>query len=265
MSPGRKAWSKALDVSTGDEGFPFPPWQRPRSEPKTRAVLSRDRIVEVALQIIDAEGTEAVSMRRIAGELGTGAASLYAYVSGKDEVLALAHESVMAEMEVPELADGDWQGFIRSWALDVYRTYSRHQDLARLSFADIPSGPRALDLTERLLDGLIRGGVPAQLATWLLDRLALYVGADAFEGWLLSRRFAGDDGRTSQERGQEWLQGVRDYFSRLPPDRFPNIVGNLSVLMNGDGDERFRFGLDVMIEGVAAMAAQQRAPASDKT
>jgi hypothetical protein len=61
------------------------------------------------------------------------------------------------------------------------------------------------------------------------------------------------------------LQGVRDYFSRLPPDRYPNIVGNLSVLMNGDGDERFRFGLDLMIEGVAAMAAQQRAPASDKT
>lgn len=252
-------------MAPGGAGFPFPPWQQAPRVPRVRNVLSRDRVVEVALRIIDAEGTGAVSMRRIAGELGTGAASLYAYVGSKEEVLALAHESVMSELELPELENGDWQSFIRKWATQVYRTYAGHQDLARLSFADIPSGPRMLDLTERLLDGLIRGGVPAQLATWLLDRLALYVGADAFEGWMLGRRFAGDDGRTPQERGQEWLQGVRDYFSRLPPDRYPNIVGNLSVMMNGDGDDRFQFGLDVMIEGVAAMAAQQRAPASDKT
>ena len=73
---------------------PAAPWTERRPEPRQRVAISRDRIAEIALKIIDTEGTEAVSMRRIASELGTGAASLYAYVSGKDEVLRLANDSV---------------------------------------------------------------------------------------------------------------------------------------------------------------------------
>jgi AcrR family transcriptional regulator len=262
MSPGRKAWSRNVDVSPGDEGFPFPPWQRPRSEPKTRAVLSRDRIIEVALQIIDAEGTEAVSMRRIATDLGTGAASLYAYVSGKDEVLTLAHELVIAGIDIPELKGDDWQEMVRVWAWQVYRLYARHQDIARLSFAEIPTGPRSLDVTERLFGGMLRSGVPTELAGWLLDRLALYIGADAFEGWMLGRRFAAtdpEDRRSPEERGQEWLAGVRRYFGSLPRERYPNLVDNLDAMMSGESGERFGFGLEVLIEGVTSMAAKQQA------
>jgi AcrR family transcriptional regulator len=216
----------------------------------------------VALRIVDAEGTEAVSMRRIATELGTGAASLYAYVSSKDEVLRQVHDAVMGELEVPEMQGQHWQEVIHSWAMAVYRTYSRHQDLARLSFAVIPSGPRMLDITERLLSTMIAGGVPPQLASWLLDRLALYIGADAFEGWLLARKFAaaaGDDGRSTEEHGQDWIRGVRDYFATLPHERYPNLLDNLDVMMNGGGDERFEFGLELMIAGVEAMATKQSA------
>ncbi|WP_161632162.1 TetR/AcrR family transcriptional regulator [Nakamurella lactea] len=259
MSRGNR-W--IADVAPGDEGFPFPPWQARRPQPRPRNQLSRERIVEVALGIIDAEGTEAVSMRRIAAELGTGAASLYAYVASKEEVLTMVHESVMADLEVPQMHGDDWQDVIRTWAMQVYRTYAQHQDLARLSFAEIPSGPRMLDITERLLDAMITGGVPPQIASWLIDRLALYIGADAFEGWLMSKKFAaaaGSDGRSTYEHGQDWIAGIREYFAGLPHERYPNLIDHVAVMTNGGSDERFEFGLELMIEGVAGMSARRSA------
>ncbi|MDQ6657864.1 MAG: TetR/AcrR family transcriptional regulator [Actinomycetota bacterium] len=260
MSRIRKLRGMITEPAPGEEGFPFPPWQRPsRPAPKVRNVLSRERIVEVALQIIDGEGTEAVSMRRIATELGTGAASLYAYVSGKDEVLALAHELVIGQLTFPETAGQDWQSMLKSWARGMYELYAEHQDLARLSFADIPTGPRALDTAERVMRAMISGGVPPQLASWMVDRMALYVGADAFEGWVLAQRFAATDDadkRTPQERGNEWIAGVRDYFAALPRDRYPMLVEHVTAMTTGGGDQRFEFGLDLLIEGLAAMAAR---------
>ncbi|MDQ2844826.1 MAG: TetR/AcrR family transcriptional regulator [Actinomycetota bacterium] len=262
MSRIRKLREMIAEPAPGDEGFPFPPWQRPaREAPKARNVLSRDRIVDVALQIIDAEGTEAVSMRRIATELDTGAASLYAYVAGKDEVLALAHDEVISGIEAPDMEGNDWQGMVRSWAQQAYRIYSQHQDIARLSFAEIPTGPKALDVVEKLLSGMLEGGVPPQLAAWLMDRLALYVGADAFEGWIFARKFAPtdpEDKRSPEERGESWFVDLSGYFSSLPADRYPAITGNIEALMTGGGDARFEFGLETMIQGVAAMAEKQR-------
>lgn len=268
MSRIRKLREMIAEPAPGEEGFPFPPWQRPaREAPKLRSVLNRARIVEVALQIIDEEGTEAVSMRRIATELGTGAASLYAYVSGKDEVLALAHDEVISGIDAPALEGKDWQGMVRGWAQQAYRIYSAHQDIARLSFAEIPAGPKALDIVEKLLSGMLAGGVPPQLAAWLVDRVALYVGADAFEGWVFARKFARTDPadqRSPEERGQSWFADLAGYFSSLPADRYPAITGNIEALMTGGGDARFEFGLETMIQGVAAMAEQQRAASTDK-
>lgn len=215
------------------------------------------------MEIIDAEGTEAVSMRRIATELGTGAASLYAYVAGKDEVLTLAHDLVIAEIDIPQLQGTDWQAMVRDWAWQVYRLYSRHQDIARLSFAEIPTGPRTLDVSERLLGGMLDSGIPVQLAAWLVDRLALYVSADALEGWMMGQKLAPTDPkdrRSSGERVRDWLDGVREYFGSLPRERYPNLVRHLDAMMSGGSDQRFGFGLELMIEGVTAMAAKQTDP-----
>lgn len=266
MKPTIPAVTLVTDPAPGDEGFPFPPWQRPvREAPRARNVLSRDRIAAVALRIIDAEGTEAVSMRRIATELGTGAASLYAYVSGKDEVLTLAHDEVISGIDPPEMDGRGWQDMVRSWAWQAYRIYAAHQDIARLSFAEIPIGPKALDIAERLMAGMMAGGVPPQLAAWLLDRLSLYVGADAFEGWVFGRKFASTDPadkRSPEERGQTWFAEIATYFSSLPPDRYPAITGNIDAMMTGGGDARFGFGLESMIQGVVVMADKQRSKKS---
>ena len=242
----------------GMPSVPAPPWGERRPEPRQRVVISRERIAEIALQIIDVEGVEAVSMRRIATELGTGAASLYAYVSGKDEILRLTYELILSELDITGITTMTWQDAIRWWSGRMYQIYQRHQDIARLSFADIPSGQESLERVETSLKVLIEGGLPADIAAWLLDRLSLYIGADAFEGWMLTQRFSeptdDNDSRSPQQRGHEWFAQVGEYFRALPPERFPVITEHAPALMTGDGNARFAFGVELLIAGASAMA-----------
>ena len=80
-----------------------------RRAPRERA-LSREAIAAAALAIVDAEGLDAMTMRRVAQELGTGAASLYAHVAGKEELLELVVERVIGEVEIPDEPDPEhWQ------------------------------------------------------------------------------------------------------------------------------------------------------------
>lgn len=256
MSPGRTP-RRGWEVAPGERGFPFPPWQSPPRESRPRASLSRERIVEVALAIIDADGTEAVTMRRIAADLGTGAASLYAHVSGKDEVLALAHDAVLEDLRLPEGPDDDWRQLIRDWARATQQLYAAHQDLARLSFATVPTGSAGMDIAERLFGALVRGGVPSSLAAPLLDRLALYIGSDVFEGWLYGQRFRAtdpSDTRTTEQRAAEFFDSLGAYFSTMPADRYPTVSAHVDDLMAGGSRERFEFGIELMIAGVEKLA-----------
>lgn len=258
------AWTAAQgaleSAAAGLDEFPTLPWKRTGKPVRSRTPLSRDRIVQVAIELIDAEGTEAVTMRRVATELGTGPASLYAHVDSREEILTLAHEQVIGGLALPPIDGRPWTEVVRDWAMGLYRLYHVHQDLARLSFADIPAGPRALDVVENMLAVCVSGGLPPQIASWLLDRLALYVAGDAFEGWLLSRRFAtGDSGdtRTPEERGHAYFAAVGEFFKALPAARYPSIHAHAAELINGDGDQRFEFGLDLMIAGAQALAERK--------
>ena len=145
-------------------------------------------------------------MRRVAAEFDTGPASLYAYVANKEELLRCVLERIIEEIVVPE---GDtWQEVVRGFAVQTRSIFQRHSDAARLSFAHIPSGTAMLAGTERVLAAMIEGGVPDKVAAWALDILALYVAADAFEGWLMQQRFDDGSGRDPEEVGAEFVDEV---------------------------------------------------------
>src|SRR5215472_7094770 len=94
-------------MNDGQEGIdapvPPPPWQRvpQRAAGRRRDPITREAIVETALRLLDGEGLDALSMRRIADELDTGAASLYWHVGSKDGLLDLIFDHVVGEVEVP--------------------------------------------------------------------------------------------------------------------------------------------------------------------
>ncbi|GHJ50076.1 transcriptional regulator [Catellatospora sp. TT07R-123] len=232
--------------------IPAPPWRRSRSS-SGRRPLSQDAIVDAALAVLDREGLEAVSMRRIAEELGTGAASLYAHVANKDELLDLAYDRIVGEIRLPEPPDPDrWQDQIRELARESYRVLSTHGEIAQVALANVPTGPNALRITDTMLGILISAGMPPQQAAWAVDRIGLYLTSDAYEGSLYRARQRAM-GATEDEFIQQYFGQLGDYFRSLPAARFPFFTAHIDEMMSGGGDERFEFGLELLIGGLARL------------
>src|SRR5690349_5065404 len=150
--------------------------QRPAKAP-----LSRDQIVQAALRIVRVEGIDGVSMRRIAAEFDTGPSSLYAHVANKDELLQLMFNEICGLIEVRPVEPARWKDQLLAMARDGHRVLLDHYDLSRAALATIPTGPNALRLSEGMLGLMLAGGVPPRVAAWAMDRIFLYITADAYE------------------------------------------------------------------------------------
>ncbi len=234
---------------TGTTEIPPPPWRRPRKTTRQRRPLSQELIVDTAMRILDAEGLEALSMRRVALDLRTGPASLYAHVANKDELLELMIDRIVGEMEMPPPDPDRWQEQIVEAAIEAHRVWTRHPGIARAALANIPVGPNSLRYNEATLAILRAGGVPDEQAGWFIDRLSLNILADAFEESLHRER-----GRRTEADAREYIEQIRAYFESLPPDRFPIISSMVGPLMSGGGDARLRFGIELMVRGLASYA-----------
>ena len=190
-----------------------------------------------------------MTMRRVAEVLRTGAASLYAHVANKEELLELVVERVIGEAELPGEPDPDhWQEQVKQGMRSIRAVFSAHRDIARASFARIPFGENALRGSEAMIRILRAGGLPDQVVAYAVDLLPMYVMAVAYEDSL----YAGES--NSAEDMAQFIANMRGYFESLPPDRFPNVVALAGPLTAGsDGDERFEFGLDVLVRGLASL------------
>jgi AcrR family transcriptional regulator len=216
-------------------------------QPRER-ILTREAIAQAALQIVDMEGLDALTMRTVAHSLGTGAASLYAHVGSKDELLELVVERVIGEIQLPNPPDpARWQEQLKELARTTRALFSRHRDLARASFARIPLGENALRQTEWMIAVLRAGGLSDRVIALAADLFPLYVMAVCYEESL----YAGEE--VTPEVMQDFADKMGGYFASLPKDRFPNVVSLAAALVEGDGDERFEFGLEVLIRGLAAL------------
>ncbi len=126
-------------------GPPIPPWQR--SSPLaagSRPALSLDLIVSTALRLLDEGGMDGLSMRKVADALGTGAASLYAYVASKEELVGHVLDRVIGELEVPAPDPERWSEQVKDGVRSMRRVLASHRDLARFAMARIPTGGNAI-------------------------------------------------------------------------------------------------------------------------
>jgi AcrR family transcriptional regulator len=232
------------------EDLPVLPWKRARQAPPKRVALSRDMIVDTAIRLLDQDGLDGVSMRRVAEQLGTGPASLYAHVANKEELLDLMHDRVMSEIEVPQPDPARWQEQLRDVLLHSSEVLEKHRDVARLSLANVPTGQNALRISEGIMAIMLAGGVPPQVAAFAVDRLALYIAADAYEGSLFVRQWA-DSGVDQNKFVTDHRESVRSFFRALPADRFPLLNSHADVLTGGTREVRREFGLDMLIRSLA--------------
>jgi AcrR family transcriptional regulator len=226
--------------------FPWRPGSLRRTVPERGAKmpLTRTQIVQAALRIVQAEGIDAVSMRRVAAEFDTGPSSLYAHVANKDELLQLMFDEMCGLVTLPPPDPSRWKDQLKEVARSGYRIMVEHNDLARAALGTIPSGPNALRISEAMLAIVLSGGVPSQVGAWVLDRLFLYIVADAYEYSIWRAE-------VTDETGVEQLSAdLFAYFEQLPADEFPNIRRHAGDLVSGDTADRFEFGLDLLIDGL---------------
>ncbi len=231
--------------------MPEPPWG-PTRPTRDRMPLSTERIVDTALELIAKEGYDAVTMRRIARELGTGPSSLYAHVANKQQLDQMLIDRIVQDVDLAEPDPDRWQEQVKEACRSFHARLRAHPGVARAAIGNIPLGPNAVRASERLLGYLRAGGLPDRVVAYAADLLPLYVNAVAFEQGVR------DSGMGDAANADDFLPQLKDYFASLPPDQFPNFVALAGVLVEGDDTERFEFGLDVLITGLTAVAARDR-------
>ena len=219
---------------------------RPRStrDRPAKAPLSVEAVVDAALAILTAEGLAAVSMRRVAAALDTGAGSLYVYVAGRDALLEAMSDRITATIELEVADPARWRAQLHVLVRRMRDALAAHPGMAAATMVDPPRSEVTMRLLENLLGLLLAGGLDPQVAAWAADILAAQVTYAAIEAEL--RR---TDPTTLVEE-------VTANFARLPADRFPLITAYSTQLVTGDVDERFRFAIDVLLDGVLARSDQ---------
>lgn len=225
--------------------------------------LSQAEIVRAAIAMADAEGPEAISMRRIARELGAGAMSLYWYVGSKEELLDLMLESIEAEVEVPE-PSGDWRADLRAFARRTRVGMKRHPWALEFLGSRPPAGPNDARNLERLL-GVLEGlDLPDRVTMDIMATVATYVmGAVIREAQEI--RSQHDQELAEANLTPEELQAERERYRKWfeTTGRYPRIARLLASGVDPDDpgtrDERFDFGLNCLLDGIAAQLPAHRA------
>ncbi|WP_028937923.1 TetR/AcrR family transcriptional regulator [Pseudonocardia spinosispora] len=227
-------------MSTPRDSEPVSRRSRPAKPP-----LTRTGIVEAAIGILDTDGLDRLTMRKLATALDTAAGSLYVYFANRDELLADVYDHVLGELRLPDLdaPTAEWDTELIDLLLHAITVIGEHGGIADAALGAIPTGPNSLAFTEVLLGLLARGGVDDQAAAWAVDQLSLYVNAAALEHSAHLRR--GD-----QE--ESVIAGLRATFAELPAQRYPHTHRLRDALVTGDGDERARWLLTTLLKGLTS-------------
>ncbi|EME52123.1 TetR/AcrR family transcriptional regulator C-terminal domain-containing protein [Amycolatopsis decaplanina] len=220
------------------------------SRPRRRAekpVLSQDLVVKTALDLLAAEGLEAVSMRRVAQALETGPASLYAHVANKEELHELMVDHVLDFGPFPEPDPRRWVEQAKDLLRENVRALTSFPGIAKIAWTiPVPVGANALQQAEAMLAVLRAGGLDLKRALFAADALWLYAKAFAYEGagWQ-----HGDINLAEQEeRGRRMVE----YMTSFPPGAFPNLLGAREYFTAETAQERFEFAIDLFLRGLAS-------------
>ncbi len=216
---------------------------RPR---RRKTPITVEQVVDTALGVIATEGYEALTMRRLAGALDTGPASLYAHVVNKADLDELLIGRLCAELVLPEPDPAACREQIRGVCTQIRDQYLKYPGISRAALAMAPTDLETVRVTEGMLAILLAGGVAPQAAAWAIDALLLYVAAYCLEVSIARRRSAHDDAAWVLDRDE-----LLRRFTALPAATFPHTTRHAAELTAGEGHDRFDFTLGLMIDGVA--------------
>ncbi|MER7811863.1 TetR/AcrR family transcriptional regulator [Streptomyces sp900116325] len=218
------------------------PQPRSRRERPAKPALTRDGIITTAVRLMEAEGLQRVTMRRLAQELDTGPASLYVYVANTAELHAAILEELLGEVNLgPAAAAGDWRDRIEAVLTSYITVLYAHPSLAQSALIARPSGPNYLDLVEALLALLAEGGVPDDQAAWGVDSLLQTATATAAEHSARAQSGSPED---------DW-NALHEALRQASPTRHPHVAALGAELVSGPPTARRTWILQALVNGVS--------------
>lgn len=226
-----------------------------------KPALSVGRIVQTAVAVADAEGLAAVSMRRVADELGFTTMSLYRYVPSKDDLLELMQDAAAAP---PPDADFDampsgWREATRWWARQTMQMYRRHPWFLEIPLSRPPMGPNHVRWMDAFLRPYLDTGLHPGELMGILQLVSTYT--------LSAGRIELNLEQASPQTGlapHEWEPVYGELLAKvIDPAQLPalsQIVHDGGLLTEGNTpDADVEFGLEIILDGVEALIARRAA------
>ncbi|WP_194818016.1 TetR/AcrR family transcriptional regulator [Nocardia sp. XZ_19_385] len=192
--------------------------------PAKAAGLDRDQIVRAAVEILDAEGTQALSMRKLGAKLGAGATSLYWYVANKDQLMELVLDEVWGMVETPEPDESSWRELLTTFGYNLRGTLYAHPWSTEL-IGGFPSlGPNAFRLNDRLRRAFIQAGFSGIDIYMASGTVMCYVLGQVIPDIAFTKAFGGDQMdpagviKRMDDLASEYPEMLADYRSQVGMD-----------------------------------------------
>jgi TetR/AcrR family tetracycline transcriptional repressor len=227
-------------------GWTIPPAAR------RRRTLTPAEIVQAAARLLQRDGYEALTIRKVAAELGVKSASLYWHFETKEALEDLLADELLAGVAFGETTD-DWRADLRNGSLHLFRHLMSRRDAGRVLAGRMVAGPNTLRWMEAGLGPFRRAGLDGRDTAFAAHAVHVYI-----IGFVI---FQGSDLSSEARRGasrQAILDRSRDLFAGLSPAEHPNITALADGLTVLDPEGRFLFGIDRLIAGIEDMARQGR-------
>jgi AcrR family transcriptional regulator len=215
----------------------------------TRA-LTREAVVDRAVAIADAEGLDAVSIRRLAQEFGVTPMALYWHVQNKDELLAAMGDRIFADIALPADPGAPWDQRLRELMVGLVAGLRRHPALLPLAFPRVLISPDGLTLTEIALQILRDGGLSTrEAANTAAHALRTAIG-------LISDQPGTERGLPDPDHEAHLAQKLA-YLHSLPAALYPRLLESVDDMLDCDDQGRYdALGIDLFVAGVQALAAR---------
>lgn len=215
------------------------------SRSRGRPALPLDRILDAALELVDEQGADALSMRSLAQRLGSGTATLYRHFASRSELVALMVDRMIGEIDMRSIASLPWQQACMSFAQSMFDALGRHGKVASLLIGHVPVGPNALAQRELALSVLLDSGFAPAAAAHAYATVSRYVLGFAIQ-------VSGSAAAIGQQDAE-----VSAAFHHLDPSRYPATVAVADELPVPLEDE-FTFGLRLIVAGLERLHASRR-------
>ncbi len=222
---------------------------RARGSTTGRAPLNRERVIEAAVRLADAHGIEALTMRRLAQELGVEAMSVYYHVANKDDILDGIVQEVLEQCELPAPGD-EWKAAIRRTAISTHEVLVRHPWAASLVLAGSGTGGARLRYMDGILGALRRAGLAAEMTDHAYHAIDSHI--MGFTLWQVGMNL-GTEANLKEMAGQ--------FLAQLPVADFPYLAEHIEQHLKtrvADDVSEFEFGLGLILDGLERLLPGDR-------